>query len=154
MDAGGTAAAEENVTFEEKNTWVYAVVTVCSFLVYVAIILERAHGGPLHEVAYVAPMLWSIGGAIAASIAGHIIVAVVWPKDCGKKDVRDREIGRFGEYVGQSFGVIGTVAALALSMARIDHFWIANAIYLGCALSAVLGSATKILAYRRGFQLC
>ncbi len=39
-------------------------------------------------------------------------------------------------------------------MARFDHFWIANAVYLCCALATLLGSVTKILAYRRGFQLC
>ena len=70
----------------------------------------------------------------------------------GQKDQRDREIHRFGEYIGQSFVVIGGVAALVLAMAEADHFWIANAIYLAFVLSSVLGCAAKIVAYRRGFQ--
>jgi cell division protein FtsW (lipid II flippase) len=69
-----------------------------------------------------------------------------------KMDQRDREINRFGEYIGQSFVVIGGVAALILSMAEFDHFWIANAVYLAFVLSALLGSTAKVIAYRRGFQ--
>ena len=39
-----------------------------------------------------------------------------------------------------------------MSMAELNHFWIANAIYLAFGLSSLLGSAAKIVAYRRGFQ--
>jgi cell division protein FtsW (lipid II flippase) len=93
-----------------------------------------------------------IGAAIAASIVLLIVVAMASPKDADKKDQRDREINRFGEHIGQSFVVIGGVAALVMSMAELDHFWIANAIYLAFALSGILGSVAKIVAYRRGFQ--
>ncbi len=142
------------MTFEEKNTWIYAVVTVCSFAVYVAVILGRAHGMPFHHVPYVAPMLWSIGGGVAASILGHIAVGIAWPEDCDKKDQRDRDIQQFGDLIGMSFVVVGGLAALVLSMVRADHFWIANAVYLGFVLSALLGSAAKLCAYRRGFPAC
>lgn len=73
-------------------------------------------------------------------------------QEAGKKDQRDREIYRFGEYIGQSFVVMGGVAALLMAMAEWDHFWIANVIYLAFVLSAMLGSVAKIVAYRRGFQ--
>jgi len=139
------------MSFEEKNTWIYAVVTVGAFGAYLVTILGRAQGIPLTEVPYVGAMLWTIGAAIVASIVGRIVVAIAWPKEADKKDQRDKEIHRFGEYVGQSFVVIGAVAALLLSMAEVDHFWIANAVYLAFVLSALLGSTAKIVAYRRGF---
>jgi len=139
------------MSFEEKNVWIYAMVTVGAFGAYLVTILGRAQGTPLTEVPYVGAMLWTIGAAIAASIVGRIVVAVAWPKDADKKDQRDKEINRFGEYVGQSFVVIGAVAALGLSMAEVDHFWIANAVYLAFVLSALLGSTAKLVAYRRGF---
>ena len=44
------------------------------------------------------------------------------------------------------------IAALGLAMAELDYFWIANVIYLAFVLSSVLGSAAKIVGYRRGFQ--
>jgi hypothetical protein len=52
--------------------------------------------------------------------------------------------------VGQAFLVLGGVAALLLSLAEGDHFWIANTLYLAFVLSAVIGSAARIVAYRRG----
>jgi hypothetical protein len=140
------------MTFEEKNTWIYALVTVGAFGAYLVIILGRAEGTPLTEVPYVGAMLWTIGAAIAASIVGRIVVAIAWPKDADKRDQRDREIHRFGEHIGQSFVVVGAVAALGLAMAEVDHIWIANAVYLAFVLSALLGSTARIFAYRRGFQ--
>jgi hypothetical protein len=114
------------------------------------IILGRAEGAAIAEVPYVGTMLWTIGAAIIASIVGRIVVAVAWPKDADKKDQRDKEIYRFGEYIGQSFVVVGAAAALVLAMAEVDHFWIANAVYLAFVLSALLSSTAKIFAYRRG----
>ncbi len=67
------------------------------------------------------------------------------------RDQRDREINRFGDYIGQSFVIVGGVAALGLAMAELSYFWIANAIYLGFVLSSILGSTAKIVAYRWGF---
>jgi hypothetical protein len=138
------------MSFEEKNTWLYALITVVAFGAYAATILGRAADGPLDEVPYVGAMLWTIGAAIVASIVGRIATAVIWPKDADKRDQRDKEINRFGEYIGQSFVVIGGVAAIVLAMAEVDHFWIANAVYLAFVLSALLGSTAKIVAYRRG----
>jgi hypothetical protein len=61
----------------------------------------------------------------------------------------DRQIGRLGDYTGQSFVIIGAVAAMMMAMAGWDRFWIANVIYLCFVLSAILGSITKTIAYRR-----
>jgi hypothetical protein len=141
------------MSFEEKNTWVYALVSVAAFAAYLVTILGRAQGIPVSEVPYVGAMLWSIGAAIVASIVGRIVIAVVWPRDADRTDQRDKEIYRFGEYVGQWFVAIGAVAALVLAMVEVDHFWIANELYLAFVLSALLSSAAKLVAYRRGFQL-
>jgi hypothetical protein len=142
------------MTFTERHTWIFGVTTLVSYVAYLAVILGRAQGTPLVEVAYVRPMLWSIGGVIVATIVFSILAGLSWGRDGGQKDDRDREIHRFGEYVGTSFLVLGGAAALFLSMAEVAHFWIANAVYLCFALSSLLGSVTKIIAYRRGFQSC
>jgi hypothetical protein len=140
------------MSFEEKSAWIMGVVAVGSYSVYLAIVLGLAGSTPLTEVSYVAPLLWTVGASIAASIALHAVMGISSPRDAGKKDQRDKEIYRFGEYIGQSFVVIGGVAALLMAMAELDHFWIANVIYLTFVLSAILGSVAKIVAYRRGFQ--
>ncbi|MET4591087.1 hypothetical protein [Arthrobacter sp. 754] len=140
------------MSFEEKIAWIMGVVAVGSYGVYLALVLGMAGSMPLVDVPYVAPLLWTVGASIAASIALHALFGILSPRDAGKKDQRDREIYRFGEYIGQSFVVIGGVAALLMAMTEADHFWIANVIYLAFVLSAVLGSIAKIVAYRRGFQ--
>jgi hypothetical protein len=140
------------MSFEEKSAWIMGVVAAGSYSVYLAIVLGLVGSMPVAEVPYVAPLLWTIGASIAVSIALHILLGIFSPKEAGKKDQRDREIYRFGEYIGQSFVVIGGVAALLLAMAEVDHFWIANVIYLTFVLSAILGSVAKIVAYQRGFQ--
>ncbi|MFE7778285.1 hypothetical protein ACFU5O_31235 [Streptomyces sp. NPDC057445] len=140
------------MAFEEKRAWIMGVVAVGAYLTYLAVVLGRAEDTPLAEVSYVSALLWTIGAAIAVSIALSIAIAAASPGDANKKDQRDREIFRFGEYVGQSFLVIGGVAVLGMALAEVDHFWIANTIYLAFVLSAVLGSVAKIAAYRWGFQ--
>lgn len=137
---------------EEKRAWVMAVVTFGAYASYVALILAQAGSGPLTAVPYISTMLWTIGAAIVANVALTAAVALSAPKDCDKKDMRDKQIYRFGEYIGQSFVVAGAVAALGMSMARLGYFWIANVIYLAFVLSAILASVAKIVAYRRGFQ--
>ncbi len=141
------------VAFEEKRAWIMGVVAIVGYAVYLALVLGRSGGGvPLAEVPYVTPLLWTVGGAIAAAILLNIAVAAAEPGEADVKDQRDKEIGRLGEHAGQSFLAIGAMTALILSMAGADHFWISNALYLGFVLSAVLGSLVKLAAYRTGFQ--
>ena len=47
---------------------------------------------------------------------------------------------------------IMAVITVGMSMAELSHFWIANVIYLAFVLATLLGSAARIVAYRRGFQ--
>ena len=142
----------DGVALEEKRAWIMAVVAICAYAVYLIVVLGRAGSVPLVDVPYVATLLWTVGAAIVASIVLHAAASIASPKDAGRKDQRDREIGRFGEHIGQSFVVIGGVAALVMAMAELDHFWIANAVYLAFVLSSLLGSIAKIAAYRWGFQ--
>lgn len=138
------------MSYEEKSAWILGVIAIGAYGVYLAVVLSLARTTPLTEVAYVAPMLWSIGAAIAAGIVVKILVTIFSPKGSDQKDQRDRQIYRFGEYTGQSFLVIGGSAALLMALAEWDYFWIANVLYLAFVLSAVLGTITKVVAYRRG----
>jgi drug/metabolite transporter (DMT)-like permease len=143
---------EVAVTREEKRAWTMAAVSVLAYAGYVATVLGRSEPGDLAGTAYRGPLLWSVAGAIVVSILIDIALGVVAPRNHGRADQRDREIHRFGQYVGQAFVVAGAVAALMLALTEQDPFWIANAVYLGFVLSAVLGSGARVIAYRRGFQ--
>ncbi|MFE5672998.1 hypothetical protein ACFQ58_15470 [Agromyces sp. NPDC056523] len=139
------------MSYEEKGTWVYLVIAVVGYTVYLSLVLPQVVGGvAVEDVDYVPVMLWTIGGAIVATIVLRILVEIVFPSESTKGDVRDREIDRLGTRVGGSFVVIGALGALVLSMLEADWFWIANVIYLCFVLSALLESITRLVAYRRG----
>lgn len=139
------------MSYEEKGVWVLLVIAVAGYGVYLGLVLPQLRGGAsVDELDWVVPMLWTIGGAIIAGIVGRILVEIVSPSDSTRGDVRDKEIDRLGERVGSSFIVIGGVGALALAMLDADAFWIANALYLGFVLSAILSSVTKVIVYRKG----
>ena len=134
----------------EKRAWIRLGTAIAAYATYLAHILIRDDGGQLAEVSYVPALLWTIGGAIVASIVLDILVSIASPRETGRADQRDREIGRFGDTVGQSFVVIGGVAALLMALLQLPYFWIANAVYLAFVLSAVLGGIARLVAYRRG----
>ncbi len=137
---------------EEKHTWIAALVAIGGYAAYLAVVLSRAGETPLADVPYVSTMLWTMGLSIVATIVLHIVAAIISPSEADKKDQRDKQISRMGDYVGMWFVVAGGLAALVMAMVELDHFWIANVIYLAFCLSAILGAAAKIVAYRRGFQ--
>ncbi|MDP1877035.1 MAG: hypothetical protein Q8M17_05710 [Actinomycetota bacterium] len=93
---------------------------------------------------------WAYGAITVVAFAVYAI-AILSPKEAGKKDERDKEINRRGEYIGQGFVVVGAVGALVLAMLEADYFWIANVVYLCFVLSAVVSTTAKLVAYRRGF---
>ena len=138
------------MSFEEKGNWVYLVVSVVTYVAYLSVILGRAQDVPLTDVRYVSTMLWTIGIGIALSILGNIVVAISKPSEADKSDVRDKDINRFGEYVGGVVLAVGMLAPFVLALAESDYFWIANAMFLAFVLSAFTSSVVKVVAYRRG----
>lgn len=135
---------------EEKGAWIAGVVAVGMLGVYVSSLLSQ--GVPLHETEYAWPMVWAIIGSGIATIVLHILAAAFWPKDAGKKDARDKQIARFGNHIGNGFLIAGALAAMVMAILEWDTFWIANVIFLGFVLSAVLAAIVKLVAYRGGFH--
>jgi hypothetical protein len=136
---------------EEKRTWISALVAVVVPVAYLAIILSKVPGTDVATISYVGAMLTSIGIGIGAAIVLSIVAAMASPKDADRTDERDREINRRGEYVGFYAMSIAALVPLALAMAEVEHFWIANALYLAFVLAAVASAVVKIVAYRRGW---
>jgi uncharacterized membrane protein (DUF485 family) len=136
---------------QERYAWILGIVAVVGYAVY--LVLLTAQDGPLTERPYQPIMLWTIAGGILAGIVVNIVAGILAgfvSRDAGRVDQRDRQIARFGEYVGQAFVVAGGVSALLLALVEADHFWIANVLYLSFVLSAILASVIKIVGYRRG----
>jgi hypothetical protein len=140
------------MTFLEKSNWVVLVVGVPTLLVYLALIMPQVLGKPMAEVSWVQPMAFAIAGFVVANILGNVVAAATNPGEADRNDQRDREIDHLGERVGNWLMIAGSIAALVLAMTMADHFWIANAIFLGGMTAALVSSVTKIAAYHGPFQ--
>lgn len=139
------------MSYEERGQWVYLAATTIAYGAYLVLMLGQAGATPLPEIDYQPLVLWTIGAAVAGSIIGRIVIEIVRPSESHREDVRDKEIGRFGEYVSGVILGIGMVGPFILTLVEADHFWTANAIYLVFVVQAVVGTVIKLLAYRRGF---
>jgi hypothetical protein len=139
------------MSYEEKGQWVYLAATTIAYGAYVVIMLGQAGSTPLPQVDYQPILLWTVGIAVAGSIIGRIAIEILRPSESHREDIRDKEIGRFGEYVSGMILGIGMVGPFVLALVEADHFWIANAMYLVFVLQAVAGTVMKLVAYRRGF---
>ena len=140
------------MTFLEKSNWVVLIVGVPILLVYLAMIVPQVLNAPVAATSWVQTMVFAIVGFVVANVLGNVVAAATNPKEADKNDERDREIDRVGERAGNWLIIAGSIAALVLAMAGADHFWIANAIFVGGIAGALLSSVTKITAYHRPFQ--
>ena len=142
------------MVYAERNTWATLLATIVIIPGYIVVILQSAGGGPLTAVDWFPIMLWTIGISIAAAI----VLSILWgmlaglrdPKSATTSDVRDRDIDQMGARVEQSFIVIAGLGVIALCGFGADVFWIANTMFLGFAISTIIGSIARIIAYRRG----
>jgi Na+/H+-translocating membrane pyrophosphatase len=139
------------MSFDEKGTWLYAVLLVVLPAIYFATILGQLPNTAVAEIEYQRPLLMAVGATVALAIVGMIGIGIAAPKDAGVSDRRDKEINRLGEYVGGTALAIGMIVPFGLAMAEAPHFWIANAMYLTFVLAGLFGTTVKLVAYRRGF---
>ncbi|MFJ2552310.1 hypothetical protein [Microbacterium sp. NPDC087591] len=142
------------MVYEERNAWAGLIVSPISMIVYVVLVLQQAGGGPLSDVDWFPLMLWVIGASIVAtiilSIAWGIIAGAKDPDGVGRSDIRDRDISRMGGRVEQAFVVIAGLGVIGLCAVGADVFWIANTMYAGFAVAALVGGIARVIAYRRG----
>ena len=148
--------------FEEKMTWVNAVVTVIIPVAYFAIMLGRLRDVSAAEITYQWPLLIAIGTSIVLTIVGSILAGIGTgisaelrgrsaSDEIDRKDERDKQIRRHGDLIGFYVSSVGMVGVLALTMLEYEYFWIASALYLSFVVGTLVSSVVKIVAYHRGF---
>jgi hypothetical protein len=140
--------------FQEKSAWSTLLIAVAVIVAYPLALSSRTPDPALiSEVNYVWPMLSAALGWIVASIVLHIAIAAVSPAEANIQDERDREVARFADNIGFYLLSLAAVGGIALAMLEFPHFWIANGLFGALALSALLSSVARIVAYRRGLPL-
>lgn len=117
---------------------------------YFAVVFGQIRSVEVREIAYRPLMVVTVAVLVALVVVAHLLVALANPRDAEKSDDRDREINRFGEYVGGYVLGTGAFFALALAMIEVDYFWISNAILVAMVTSELVTGGTKIVLYRRG----
>lgn len=142
------------MVYTERNVWSSLVVSLIGLISYVIVIFRLANGGPLTDVVWWVPMLWTVGLSIAATI----VVSIIWgifagmrdPGGATTTDMRDRDISRMGDRVGQGFLVIAGLGVIVLCAFGANVFWVANTMFLGFGISAIVGGIAQVIAYRVG----
>ena len=164
MAAGALRPDDEPVrmTAAERTVWASLVAVVVSSGGYFALLAPRLLSQPVEEISWVAPMLWTMGLAVAGSALLSTVfatVAAVRPAaECSPaargevtSDVRDQEIDRHGAGISLIVISLGAGGALVLAMLDVHTFWVGNLLFLFGTLTAVVEAGTKIRLYRRGF---
>jgi hypothetical protein len=160
------------MTFEERRTWIEAVVTVLVPGWYFLSVLPETSRTPVAEIDYqwllgvsvVVLVATIIGGVIATNIAALVANEVAGARGdathletsaaaaaLDRSDERDSAIGRIGAQAGGAVLGLAVLVPLGLAMAEREHFWIANSLYAALVLSSLASAAVKLVAYRRGF---
>lgn len=134
------------MSYEERSTWAFIVIAPIGYALYL-VLSYATGGGPTDADTYVWPMVCAIAGGILAGILSGILIGMAGTR---RVDQRDKEIGWFGSRIGNVLIVLGGVSALVLCFIEAPHVYIANVLYLGFVLAAILQSAAKLVAYRRG----
>jgi hypothetical protein len=150
------------MSFEEKVTWVNALVAALVALWYAATVLPQIGAVPVDEIAYQRPILLAAGAMIVLTIAGSIVMAIGTAiaaevtgqgsvDDIDRKDERDVRIDQRGDLTGSYVSSALMVGVLALALLEADHFWIANALFGAFLVGGLVSATAKLVAYRRGF---
>ena len=140
------------MSFEEKRSWIYAAIAVVVPIGYAVVMLRRLADTDPADVAYIWPLIISVVAAMVLNILANIVAGMFSRKeDIDRKDERDHQIHRAGEFVGFHVMSLASLGPLVLAMVKADYFWIASAIYVAFCLAALGSAIAKIVAYRRGF---
>lgn len=138
------------MTFQEKSLWAYGFAALVVPAAYFGWLVGKiADASAVADIAYVRALLWAIGGGILLNAIGSTFVRGAG-RGADLKDQRDREIDRRGNAINFVIFSVLIVVPFALAMRDAETFWIANAIYLAYAASAVIGVIIKAVLYRKG----
>ena len=161
------------MSFDERRTWIEALVTLVVPGLYFVTVLPQASTTAVAAIDYQWPLGVSVvvaivtivGGIIATNIAAAVAHEVARARDVGegahddtpvvaavldRSDERDTAIGLMGDRVGYAVLGLGVLVPLGLAIAEREHFWIANSLYAALVLSTLAASVVKLVTYRRG----
>ena len=137
------------MTLTERYQWAYAfAVAVTSGAYFVWLGVQLTHT-PAVDIAYVAPLLWTLLASFIVHSFGRGFAAGASRKDM-RVDDRDKDVARRADAL--SFLIFSVLAAvpMALGLAGASTFWMTNALFFAFSLTAIINVALKAAFYRKG----
>lgn len=138
------------MVYHERAAWAGLITSILTMAVYLWLMLTT----PDPMDSWVPIMLWTIGGGIVLTI----LITILWGIFVGVRDkesatasdMRDTDISRLGGRVEHAFLAIAGLAVIVLCALSAEVFWIAQTMFFGFAVSALVGGVARVIAYRRG----
>ncbi len=138
------------MSFQAKSTAVMLLALLAAYGWYALQVFRLAADTPVGEVRYQPLVLIVAVPLVVIATIGHIVISALDPSEADSSDERDREIARRGSVVGGWVVSVGALAALFVTMAEVEYFWIAHLLLAGLVLAELADWTWRLALYRRG----
>src|SRR5450830_197312 len=78
------------MTMSERTVWAYLVTVIVTSGVYLTLMATRLAGGPVGQIAWVGPMLWTIGASVVGTVVLTVAGTIAGTITSGRLDPRGR----------------------------------------------------------------
>lgn len=138
------------MSFREKSTWALLVAMMAVYGWYFATTLSHVLDTGVPQEADTARLFGAVVVMVVLTIAAHITMAIISPKEVDAADERDRLIELRGDQRSGYIMGVGLFSTLGLALAGASVFWIAHVALTGLVVSELVKAVTKLIDYRRG----
>ena len=135
-----------DLTFEEKSLWVLFLGLLGVYGYYFSMVLptDAVNVMPQHKVLFAVAVAY----LVASQVAGHILIAIVDPRD--ETDERDRLIELKGTRVGSWVLAAGVFITLVVAVQTEGNFLFTHVLLGSWVLSQLVEIGSQLYLYRRG----
>ena len=138
------------MTFQAKSAMLMTIALVVVYGIYFFVVGSWATTTPADQIVYQPLMIAAIVPLVILAVLGHVVIALINPKEAAAFDERDRLIDLRGERIGAYVLAVGVFVGLVLAMVESAQFWIAQALLLAWVLAEISDNVSKLVLYRRG----
>jgi hypothetical protein len=138
------------MSFQEKSTMTMTGILVVLFGWYFTLVLGPIASSPARDTAYSGLMIAVVVLLIILAAVSHTVLAIVLRSQANAHDERDRLIGLRSAGVAGYILAVGICAGIGLAMARVDTFWIAQALIAALVTAEITEGVVQLTLYRRG----
>ena len=135
-----------DLSFQEKSLWVMflGMLVVFGYYFSMALPTDAVDVMPQHKVLFGVAVAY----LVASQVAGHILIAIVDPRD--ETDERDRLIELKGTRVGSWVLAVGVFASLCVAVQTQGNFLFTHVLLGSWVLAQLVETGSQLYLYRSG----